>query len=275
MRTADRSLPLNDGTSLPAIGFGLYKVEPAEVAGVVEGALDAGYRLLDGAAYYGNEAATGAALAESGRRGELRIASKFWGEPEQSFDQVMRDFDRSASELRVEVLDLYLIHWPRPSKGRFVEVWRAFIELQAQGRVRTIGVANFNAHELTRLIDETGVAPALNQVETHPWLPQDELRAFHEAHGIVTQAWSPLGRGALLGDPVIVGLARERGVSPAQVVLRWHLERGGAAVPKSRNPERLRENIDLDGFEFGADALERLATLSRGVRTGTSPADRA
>lgn len=261
-------------SALPAIGLGLYKVAPEEAGDVVAAGLEAGYRLIDGAALYGNEREVGAAVRASGRREELLVVSKFWGDPVQSHDQALADFDASLDALGLDQLDLYLIHWPRPDRNRYVEVWRALVELREEGRVRAIGVSNFRAAEITRLIDETGVAPALNQVESHPWLPQHELRAFHAEHGILTQAWSPLGRGRLLGDPVLLEIAARHGVSTAQVVLRWHLQLGGGAVPKSTRPERLRENRDLDGFALDADDLARIATLASGQRTGTDPDDR-
>ena len=267
--------PLLDGATLPAIGFGLYKVDDADTLRVVPEALDAGYRLIDGAQFYGNERALGRAYAAAGRPAGVQVASKFWGDPVQSYEQVFADFAGTEADLDLgRPLDLYLSHWPRPSRGASVDVWRALIELRAAGRVRSIGVANFRAHEIERLIDETGVVPVLNQVESHPWLPQHELRAFHERHGIVTQAWSPLGRGRLLGDPVLGAIGERYGVTAAQVILRWHRQLGGAAVPKSVTPARLRQNLDLDGFALDDADMARIATLASGERTGTDPADR-
>lgn len=268
------SLPLDDGTRLPSLGFGLYKVPIEQTAQVVTAGIDAGYRLVDGAQFYGNERELGEAIRSSGRRDELLVASKFWGDPVQSAEQALADFARSERDLGIGPLDLYLIHWPRSTRGAFVDVWRALIDLQHDGRVRTIGVANFEIDDLRRLIDETGVAPALNQVESHPWLPQHELRAFHAEHGIVTQAWSPLGRGRLLDDPTLAGIAAKHSASVAQVILRWHLQLGGAAVVKSVHPERLRQNLDLDGFVLDAADLSAIAALETGERTGTHPRDR-
>lgn len=268
------SLPLADGTRLPALGFGLYKVPVEQTAEVALAAIEAGYRLVDGAQFYRNERELGEAIRESGRRDQLLVASKFWGDPVQSRAQALADFAQSERDLGIGPLDLYLIHWPRSTRGTFVEVWRGLIELQQEGRVRTIGVANFEIDDLRRLIDDTGVAPALNQVESHPWLPQHELRAFHSEHGIVTQAWSPLGRGRLLDDPTLAGIAAKHSVSVAQVILRWHLQLGGAAVVKSVHPDRLRQNLDLDGFDLDADDLTAVAALETGERTGTHPRDR-
>lgn len=268
------SLALNDGTEVPALGFGLYKVPIEQTAEVTRAGIDAGYRLIDGAQFYGNERELGEAIRASGRRDELFVASKYWGDPVQSHEQALADFAQTESDLGVGPLDLYLIHWPRSTRGRFVDVWRALIELQREGRIRSIGVANFEIDDLRRLIDETGVVPALNQIESHPWLPQHDLRAFHAEHGILTQAWSPLGRGRLLADPTLAGIAAKHSVAVAQVILRWHMQLGGAAVVKSVHPERLRQNLDLDGFTLDADDLAAVASLETGERTGTHPRDR-
>lgn len=268
------TLPLNDGTRLPALGFGLYKVPIEQTAEVTLAGIAAGYHLVDGARFYGNERELGEAIRSSGRRDELLVASKFWGDPEQSREQALADFADSERDLGVGPLDLYMIHWPRSTRRAFVDVWRGFIELQQAGRVRTIGVANFEPDDLRRLIDGTGVAPALNQVEAHPWLPQHELRALHAELGIVTQAWSPLGRGRLLDEPTLLTVAAKHSVSVAQVMLRWHLQLGGAAVVKSTHPERLRQNLDLDGFTLDDDDMVVIAGLESGQRTGTHPRDR-
>jgi 2,5-diketo-D-gluconate reductase A len=268
------ALEMNDGTQLPAIGFGLYKVPPEQTAHVVGAGLDAGYTLIDGAAFYGNEPELGAALRDSGRREDVLVTSKFWGDPVQSYDQALADFERTETDLDIGPVDIYMIHWPRPARGQYVDVWRALIRLREEGRVRAIGVANFDQQELTLLIEETGVVPVINQVESHPWLPQHELRAFHQEHGIITQAWSPLGRGRLLQDPTLVAIAAKHEVTPAQVVLRWHLSLGGAAIPKSTHTERLRENLALDGFALDATDLAAIAGLENGTRTGSDPKDR-
>lgn len=270
----------NDSCTLPAIGLGLYKVAPEETLATVSSAVGLGYRLLDGASFYGNERELGEAIRAVGGelgipRDELTIASKFWGDPVQSYDQARYDFDSSVRDLGIEVLDLYYIHWPRPTRGMYVDVWRALIRLREEGRVRSIAVSNFNGTELTRLIEETGVIPSINQVESHPWLPQRALREFHARHGIITQAWSPLGRGRLLADPVLGEIATKHRTTTAQVTLRWHLQLGGAAIPKSTQPERQRANLSLDGFELDAEDMARIAGLENGVHTGTDPKDRA
>ena len=274
MVTMVDTLQLSDGALLPALGAGLYKVDPADTERVTLAAIDAGYTLLDGAWFYANEAELGAAVRHSGRRDELLIASKYWGDPVQSYDDVFREFAESEAALDIGPVDIYMLHWPRTVRGTFVDAWRALIRLQEEGRVVSIGVANFGEDELTRLIEETGVAPVINQVESHPWLPQRALRAFHAQHGIVTQAWSPLGRGRLLEEPLLVDLAARLGVSVAQLVLRWHLQMGGAAVPKSTHAERLRENLAVDGFTLDEDAMAAIASLESGLRTGTDPKDR-
>ncbi|QCR19855.1 aldo/keto reductase [Agrococcus sp. SGAir0287] len=266
-------IPLLDGSSIPAIGLGLYKVPPEEAARVVADGIAAGYRLVDGAALYGNEAEMGAAVRASGLRDELQVVTKFWGDPVQSFDAALADFAASEARIGLDVIDGYMIHWPRAPRGTYVETWRALQTLRDEGRVRWIGVANFGIDELQRLADETGEWPAVNQVESHPWLPQRALRAFHAEHGIVTQAWSPLGRGRLLADPTIVAIAEEMDATPAQVVLRWHLQLGGAAVPKSLRAARLAENL-AEIAPLDDAAMARIASLESGERTGTAPEDR-
>lgn len=264
-------LRLNDGTEMPALGFGLYKVPAEETERVTREGIEAGYLMVDGASFYANEVQVGDAVRASGLRNQLTITSKFWGEPEMGYDAAIAEFTTSEKELNVGPLDIYMIHWPRPSRDAYVDVWRALIDLREQGRVRSIGVSNFNEAEITRLIDETGVAPVLNQVESHPWLPQHELREFHRKHGIITQAWSPLGRGRLLEEPVIAQVAAKHDATPAQVIIRWHLELGGSAIPKSTHAERLRSNLDVDGFLLDEEDMSQIATLNIGRRTGSHP----
>lgn len=265
---------LNDGTSLPQLGLGLYKVDAEQVEPVLRAGFEIGYRHVDGAQFYGNEQAIGAALRHLDVPDDLVLSSKFWGDPVMSADAIRADFETTMTDLGLDQLGIYMIHWPRPSQDRFVEVWQVLAELQAAGRVRTIGVANFNIEELTRLIEQTGVTPAINQVECHPWLQQRELRAFHEQHQIVTEAWSPLGRGRLLTDPVVLQLADQVGATPAQVVLAWHLAHGISVVPKSTRPERLAENFAAQQVGLDADQLAALDDLERGTHTGTDPKDR-
>lgn len=271
------TLQLHDGASMPALGFGLYKVPLEETERVVTAGLDAGYRLIDGAEFYGNEREVGAALAQAADRGiardELTVTSKFWGDPDQSPAATRTAFETSERSLGTHV-DVYMIHWPRPAREQFVDVWRELIALQQEGRVRSIGVSNFTQAHIQSLIDETGIAPAINQVESHPWLPQHDLRAFHTTHGIVTQAWSPLGRARILDDPTIMKVADNHSISPAQAIIRWHLQLGGALIPKSTHPQRLRENRDVDGFTLSDDEMARIAGLETGERTGTHPDER-
>ncbi|MFT3889234.1 MAG: aldo/keto reductase [Arachnia sp.] len=263
---------LNDGSTLPVLGFGLYKVAPEDTVDVVVAGVAAGYRLVDGAEFYHNEPQVGEALRRVDRAG-LTVTSKFWGEESQSRDAVLRAFDASEQALGTAI-DVYMIHWPRAARNQFVETWRAFVELRDEGRVRTIGVSNFTEAHVRRLIDETGVVPAVNQVESHPWLPQHDLRAFHAEHGIATQAWSPLGRGRLLEEPTLGRIADAHGISVAQAIIRWHLQLGGTAIPKSTNPERLRQNLDVFDITLTDDDMSAIAALETGQRTGTHPDDR-
>lgn len=266
------TLQLAGGTVIPAIGFGLYKVPGDDVGRVVADAIAAGYRLLDGAAFYSTEAELGRAVRESGKRRELVVTTKLWGEP-QGYDETLRAFDDSERALALGGVDICMIHWPRAPRNQYVETWRALISLRNAGRIRSIGVSNFNEVELTRLGDETGELPALNQIESHPWLPQHALRAFHAEHGIVTQAWSPLARSRLLDDVTLSDIGARRGATPAQVILGWHLALGGAAVPKTTHADRMREN--LIPAVLDSDDLDRIAALETGERTGTHPKDRS
>lgn len=269
----EHHVALRDGHRLPILGFGLYKVPASQAEDVVTEGLAFGYRLVDSAEFYANEAQAGRGLARSGvERDDITVTSKFWGEESQAPEAVRAAFD--ASERALGRIDLYLIHWPRPSRNQYVDVWRTLIELRDAGRVRSIGVANFSAEHITRLGEETGELPVLNQIELHPYLQQAELRDFHAEHGIVTQAWSPLGRGHLLSDPTIVAIAGAHGVSPAQVVIRWHLQLGTAAVPKSVNAERLRSNADVFSFDLTAAEMAAIGELERGQHFGTAPTDR-
>jgi diketogulonate reductase-like aldo/keto reductase len=261
---------LNNGVEMPQLGFGVWQVPDAEATPAVAEALKAGYRSIDTAAIYGNERGVGQAVADFDRE-ELFVTTKLWNS-DQGFDSTLRAFDESLKKLGLDVLDLYLIHWPTPARDRYVDTWKAFVQLQKEGRVRAIGVSNFQPAHLQRLIDETGVVPAVNQIELHPYLQQTELREFHEKHGIRTEAWSPLGQGGeLLKDPVVEKIALAHGRSPAQVVLRWHLQLGNVVIPKSVTPSRIRENIDVFGFELAAGEMEALSTLDRGGRIGPNP----
>ncbi|MBT2503795.1 aldo/keto reductase [Curtobacterium sp. ISL-83] len=265
------SLPLPGGASIPAIGFGVYKVDDDAAETAVGLALDAGYRHVDTAEMYGNETGVGKAIRASRLdRDDVFVTTKVWND-HQGRDATLRAFDASLSRLGLEAVDLYLIHWPAAANDRYVETWRTLLELRASDRARNVGVSNFQIPHLQRLIDETGEVPAVNQVERHPWLPQDELIAFHRAHGIVTEAWSPLGRGRLIDDPVLTGIADAHGVNVAQLLVRWNVQQGVVVLPKSGTPSRIRSNLDVDGFTLTADELTAIASLESGQRTGSHP----
>ncbi|MFC7921155.1 aldo/keto reductase [Streptomyces cinereoruber] len=262
---------LNDGTEIPQLGFGVFQVPDDETTTAVTHALEAGYRSMDTAAVYGNEAGVGRALAASGiARDELYVTTKLWN-ADQGYDATLRAFDDSLAKLGLDHVDLYLIHWPAPARDLYVDTWRAIGTLVADGRVRTAGVSNFKAAHLERLLDSSDLVPAVNQIELHPGLQQRELRELHAVHGIATEAWSPLAQGAVLADPVVAGIAARHGKSPAQVVLRWHLQLGNVVIPKSVTPARIRENLDVFDFDLGAEEMATMAGLDRGLRTGPDP----
>jgi 2,5-diketo-D-gluconate reductase A len=264
-------LSLDDGATVPQLGFGLYKVPAADAARLCRNAIAIGYRHLDTAAFYGNEEGVGEAVREAPvPRQELFVTSKVWKD-DNGYDSTLRAFDASMSRLGLATLDLYMIHWPVPSTDRYVDTWRALIRLQEEGRVRSIGVANFHAHHIERIVVETGVTPVVNQVELHPWLPQRELREFDEGRGIRTEAWSPLARGRILATPLLDDLAAKHGRTPAQIVLRWHIELGNVVIPKASSPDRLRENLDVFDFALDADDLDVIGSLETGERTGRDP----
>lgn len=266
-------LTLNDGNTIPQLGFGVYKIPEAETADAVVAALEAGYRHIDTAAFYENERRVGEGVRRSGLdRSEVFVTSKVWW-TDNGYDSTLRSFDASLERLGFDTVDLFLIHWPAPKSDRYVETWRALERVRDEGRARSIGVANFHMHHLDRLARETDTVPAVNQVELHPWLPQAEVRAYDAAHGIVTEAWSPLARGRVLGDPTLDRLAAKHGVTPAQVVIRWQLQLGNVVIPKSTSPERIRANIDVFGFELDPDDLAAIASLETGERTGKDPDD--
>ncbi|MEH3147529.1 MAG: aldo/keto reductase [Methylobacterium frigidaeris] len=257
------TLTLNDGASIPRLGFGVWRVEDAQAPEIVGTALAAGYRSVDTAAAYGNEAGVGRAIRESGlSRDEVFVTTKLWND-RHGTDAALRAFDESLARLGLDHVDLYLVHWPVPGRNAYVETWRALIRLRDEGRARSIGVSNFTVAHLTRIIAETGITPAVNQIELHPRFQQPALRRFHAEAGIATEAWSPLGRGALLDDPAIAAIARKHGRTPAQVVLRWHLDIGNVAIPKSANPVRIRENADVFGFALDRQDLAALTALDR------------
>ncbi len=267
------TVTLNNGIEMPQLGYGVFQVPDAETTAAVAAALDAGYRSIDTAAVYGNEAGVGRAIAESGiARDELFVTSKVWIS-DHGFDATLRAYDASLERLGLDHLDLYLIHWPTPALATYPETWRALERLYADGRVRAIGVSNFEPEHLERLTSEGGVVPAVNQVELHPALQNRAVAEANAQRGIVTEAWSPLAQGAVLGDASLVEIADRHGKTPAQIVLRWHLQQGRVVIPKSVTPARIAENLDVFGFELTADELAVVDLLERDGRTGPHPAE--
>ncbi|GCB94646.1 oxidoreductase [Streptomyces noursei] len=267
------SITLNNDVTMPQLGFGVWQIPDDEAFAAVGHALEAGYRSIDTAAIYGNEEGTGKALSASGiPREELFVTTKLWNS-EQGYDATLRAFDASLAKLGLDYVDLYLIHWPLPSRDTYVDTYKAFEKIYAEGRAKAIGVSNFLPAHLERLLGETSVVPAVNQIELHPQLQQGESRAFHARHGIATEAWSPLGQGrGLLEDATIAKIAEKHGKTPAQVVLRWHLQLGNVVIPKSATPSRIRENFDVFGFTLDDADLSALAGLDSGNRLGPDPA---
>jgi 2,5-diketo-D-gluconate reductase A len=265
------TITLNNGVALPQLGFGVFQIPPSEVVDPVARALEAGYRLIDTAAAYRNEEGVGKAIASSGlSRQEVMVTTKVWN-TDQGYDETLAAFDRSLAALGLDMIDLYLIHWPVPARDRYVATWRALEKIYADGRARAIGVSNFRLVDLERLADETDMVPAVNQIELHPGFDQAELRAYHQAHGIITEAWSPLRQGfGLLDDLAVLALASTHAKSAAQVVLRWHIQLGNLVIPKSVTPERIRENFDLFDFALTDEEMAVISGLS-GSRIGPEP----
>ncbi|MFD7070507.1 aldo/keto reductase [Streptomyces sp. NPDC059913] len=265
------TVKLNNGVEIPQLGFGVFQVPDDETTTAVSAALEAGYRSIDTAAIYGNEAGVGRALAASGLpREDLFVTTKLWN-ADQGHDATLRAFDASLAKLGLDHVDLYLIHWPTPARDLYADTWKALEKLAADGRIRAAGVSNFQPSHLQRLLDTSDLVPAVNQVELHPGLQQAELRAFHAQHGIATEAWSPLAQGAVLNDPEITAIADRTGKSPAQVVLRWHLQLGNIVIPKSVTPARIRQNLDVFDFTLTDDDMAAIAATDRGLRTGPDP----
>jgi 2,5-diketo-D-gluconate reductase A len=263
------TIDLPGGTTIPQFGLGVFQVPPKETYENVATAIEIGYRHLDTAKIYGNEAQVGQAVRASGiPREDFFLTTKLWND---EHTDAVGGLKASLQRLETDYVDLYLIHWPAPAQDRYVEAWRGLIEASEQGLAREIGVSNFQAPHLRRIIDETGVVPAVNQIELHPLLTQAGLRREHADRGIVTEAWSPLAKGKALTEPAVEEIAAEHNRTPAQVVLRWHVQLGNVVFPKSLTPSRLEENIDIWDFELSPEELDRIESLDRGERTGPDP----
>lgn len=259
--TGQLFVTLNDGRKIPQLGLGVWRTTSAEAPVTIRTALEVGYRHIDTATMYENEEGVGEGLRISGlAREDIFVTTKLWND-DQGYDNALRAFDASLARLGTDYIDLYLIHWPAPTKNLYVDTWKALIELRKQGRARSIGVSNFNAEHLERLIGETGVTPALNQIELHPRFQRTDLRAFHASRGIVTELWGPLGRGTLLGDPVIVDIATKHGRTPAQIIIRWHLDLGLVVIPKSVTPSRIADNFNVFDFVLDEQDMAAMASL--------------
>ncbi|MET7903931.1 aldo/keto reductase [Streptomyces sp. NPDC005336] len=265
-------ITLNNGVRMPQLGFGVWQVPDDEAQVAVRNALEAGYRSIDTAAIYGNEEGTGKALAASGiARDELFVTTKLWNS-DQGYDSALRAFDTSLTKLGLDYVDLYLIHWPLPEVDKYADTWKAFEKIYAEGRAKAIGLSNFHPAHIQRLLSETSIAPVIDQVELHPQLQQADLRAFNSRHDIVTEAWSPLGQGkGLLENPKLAAIAAKHGKSPAQVVLRWHLDLGNVVIPKSVTPSRIKENLDVFDFELDSEDLSTIDAMDAGNRLGPDP----
>jgi 2,5-diketo-D-gluconate reductase A len=271
-------ITLNNSVTMPQLGLGVFQAnEGTEVETAVSAALEAGYRLIDTASYYGNEAGVGQAIAASSiPREELFVTTKLWNN-EQGYHNALAAFERSIDKLGLDYLDLYLIHWPTPKQGKIPETWKALEELCAQGRIRTIGVSNFQPVHLEQLLETAQIVPAVNQIELHPRFTQADTRSYCLAHGIQVESWSPIGGSrsgtSLLGESVLENLAEKYGKSPAQIVLRWHIQLGLVVIPKSSHPERIAENIDVFDFELSSTDIADIATLDTATRIGPDPAN--
>ncbi len=266
------TVKLNDGNHIPQLGYGVWQVGNDEAITAVSEALKAGYRHIDTAAIYGNEEGVGKAIRNSGiERGDIFLTTKLWN-GEQGYEPTLKAFDTSLKKLGADYVDLYLIHWPIPSKDLFMETWRAFLRLKEEGRAKSIGVSNFRTADLERVIKESGVTPVLNQIELHPQFQQDELRLFHSKHNIATEAWSPLGQGRILEDSTLKTIAAKHGKSVAQVILRWHIETGNIVIPKSVTPARIKENFDIFDFRLNGTDHDAITKLDKADgRIGPNP----
>jgi 2,5-diketo-D-gluconate reductase A len=274
MTTSSSSVPtitLNDGNSIPQLGFGVFKVDPDKTSRVVSEAFEVGYRHIDTAKIYGNEEGVGHAIKNSGiDRDELFITTKLWN-ADQGYDSGLEAFEKSLGRLQLDYVDLYLIHWPAPANDNYVEAWKALEKIRESGRAKSIGVSNFTVAHLTRLLAETDVVPAVNQIELHPEFQQREITAFGREHGIATEAWSPLAHGALLKDQAVQAIADAHGKSLAQVILRWHIQLGNIIFPKSNSRERIVENFEIFDFELSDDEQASITDLEKDGRVGGHP----
>jgi 2,5-diketo-D-gluconate reductase A len=271
MITASTNVVLADGNVMPAVGLGVWQMSDDEAAGSAAAAIRSGYRLIDTAAMYGNERGVGLAVRTSGvARDELFVTTKVWND-DQGYDSTIAAFRKSLATLGLDYVDLYLIHWALAREGKYVDTFRAMLALRSEGLIRSVGVSNFTEAHLSELLDKTGEMPVVNQIELHPRMAQPQMRAFHAEHGIVTQAWSPLGHGTSLDSDEIIKVARKHQRTPAQVVLRWHLQNGVAVLPKSSNAERITANAQLFDFELDEADMSAIDALDTGERMGADP----
>ena len=268
-------MPLVDGNTIPQLGLGVYKVENELAAPLVAHALENGYRLIDTASMYENEVGVGEGIRASGLpREEVIVATKFWMDG-LGFEATLKEFDKSLKALKLDYLDLYLIHWPAPKRGLlYVDSWKAMEKLKNEGVIRSIGVCNFHTHHIDEILKVAEHVPVLNQIELHPWLTQEKVLDYDTSHKIVTQAWSPLARGKILEEPMLEAMAKKHGKSVAQVVLRWHIQRGVAVIPKSNSKDRIIENMNVFDFELSAEEISAITALNTNFRTGVDPEDR-
>ena len=274
MTISESSVPLvtlNDGNTIPQLGFGVFKVDPDKTSRIVRDAFEVGYRHIDTAKIYGNEEGVGHAIKTSGiDRDELFITTKLWN-ADQGYESGLEAFEKSLGRLQLDYVDLYLIHWPAPANDNYVDAWKALEKIRESGRAKSIGVSNFTVEHLTRLLGETDVVPAVNQIELHPEFQQREITAFGREHGIATEAWSPLAQGALLKEPNVQEIAEAHGKSLAQVILRWHIQQGNIIFPKSNNRERIEENFQIFDFELSDDEQASITALEKDGRVGGHP----
>jgi 2,5-diketo-D-gluconate reductase A len=270
-QSAVPNITLNNGVEIPQLGFGVFQIEPEKTKDATLAALEVGYRHIDTAEMYGNEKEVGEAVRASGiDRDEIFVTSKL-NNGYHAYDDALRAFDQTLKDLDLGYLDLFLVHWPLPGVGDYVETWKAMEKMYESGRVKAIGVSNFQPHHLNRIAGETSVTPAVNQVEIHPYLGNEEVRAYDAEHGIATEAWSPIAQGKVLDDPVLVRIAEAHGKTPAQVTLRWHVQRGDIVFPKSVTRSRVEENFDLFDFELSGEDMTDITALNRDERTGADP----